>query len=385
MLNLIKVMKDVFNYRYVLERNRFSWIDYARGICIILVCYRHSFEGLINANFPTQNFPILELMNSSLVTFRMALFFIISGLFIAPTLAKRSYTEYLTDRFKIIVYPLLVWGAIQITLQLLAKDYINAKREPVDYLYLIIMPRKIEQFWYLNTLFMVGICYAFLKTVLKFKMWQLMLYAVLMYSLGALFYATNANIRYETLAYSFIPDLLHYTIFFFIGDAVSSFIVNEDKKKYLSSIKLIIPVFIFFLLAHYYYTVANEQHNKGYYVEFYMPVSFLIIALSGCVFTIQIAFILQRFKVLKFLRVIGYHSLYIYLMHVIFTSSVRIVLSRLFNIYYIPLLLLCSIIVGVAVPIIIYNVLVRKGMWWLFSLKKPTDEIRHHSKFVLTL
>jgi len=385
MLNLITVMKDVFNYRYVLERNRFSWIDYARGICIILVCYRHSFEGLINANFPTQNFPVLELMNSSLVTFRMALFFIISGLFIAPTLAKRSYTEYLTDRLKTIVYPLLVWGTIQITLQLLAKDYINAKREPVDYVYLIIMPRKIEQFWYLNTLFMVGICYAFLKTVLKFKLWQLMLYAVLMYSLGALFYATNANIRYETLAYSFIPDLLHYTIFFFIGDAVSSFIINEDNKKYLSSVKLIIPVFIFFLLAHYYYTVANEQHNKGYYVEFYMPVSFLIIALSGCILTIQLSFILQRFKILRFLRIIGYHSLYIYLMHVVFTSSVRVVLSRLFNIYYIPLLLLCSVIVGVAVPIIIYNVLVRKGMWWLFSLKKPTDEIRHHSKFVLTL
>ena len=385
MLNISKLMKDVFNYRYVLERNRFSWIDYARGICIILVCYRHSFEGLINANFPTGNFPVLELLNSSLVTFRMALFFIISGLFIAPTLAKKSYSEYLTDRFKVIVYPLLVWGALQITLQLLAKDYINAKREPIDYLYLIIMPRKIEQFWYLNTLFMVGICYAFLKTVLKCKLWQLMLYAVLMYSLGALFYATNANIRYETLAYSFIPDLLHYTIFFFIGDAVSSFIINEDNKKYLSSIKLIIPVFVFFLLAHYYYTVANQQHNKGYYVEFYMPVSFLFIALSGCVLTIQIAFILQRFKILKFLRVIGYHSLYIYLMHVIFTSSVRIVLSRLFNIYYIPLLLLCSIVVGVAVPIVIYNIFVRNGMWWLFSLKKPTDEIRHHSKFVLTL
>lgn len=384
MLNLIKVMKDVFNYRYVLERNRFSWIDYARGICIILVCYRHSFEGLINANFPTQRFPLLELMNSSLVTFRMALFFIISGLFITPTLAKRSYTDYLTDRFKVIIYPLLVWGAIQITLQLLAKDYINAKREPVDYLYLIIMPRKIEQFWYLNTLFMVGICYAFFKTVLRFKLWQLMLYAVLMYSLGALFYATNANIHYETLAYSFIPDLLHYTIFFFIGDAISSFIMNEDNKKYLSSIKLLIPVFIFFLLAHYYYTVANAQHNKGYYVEFYMPVSFLIIALSGCVLTIQIGFILQRFNVLKFLRVIGYHSLYIYLIHVIFTSSVRVALSRVFNINYIPLLLLCSVVVGVTVPIVIYNVLVRKGMWWLFSLKKPTDEIRHRSKFILT-
>lgn len=87
-------MKDIFNYRYVLERTRLSWIDYARGICIILVCYRHSFEGLINAHFPTGNYPLLELSNSSLVTFRMALFFIISGSFISKTLIKKLVAAY---------------------------------------------------------------------------------------------------------------------------------------------------------------------------------------------------------------------------------------------------------------------------------------------------
>src|SRR4028119_177507 len=123
MLNLYKVMKDVFNYRYVLERNRFPWIDYARGICIILVCYRHSFEGLINAGFPTNKYPLLELINSSLVTFRMALFFILSGSFISGTLAKKKYRTYVADRFKVILYPMLIWGAIQITLQLVFSNF----------------------------------------------------------------------------------------------------------------------------------------------------------------------------------------------------------------------------------------------------------------------
>lgn len=367
-------MRNLFNSQYVLKRDRYAWIDYAKGICIILVCYRHSFEGLINANFPTKNYPFLELINSSLVTFRMALFFIISGIFISNTLSKKSYGVYFIDRFKVIIYPLLVWGSIQITLQLVFKNYTNAQRSPADYLNLLLMPRKIEQFWYLNTLFMVGILYAFLKSVLRFKKWQLMITALLLYGLGFIYYYTNANIRYETLAYSFIPDLLHYFIFFFIGDAIAPYILNKNNERYLGSLKILIPVAIVFLLAHYYYTITNEHFQKGYYVEFYMPLSFLFIALTGCAFTIQISFILQKFKMLEFLRVIGFHSLYIYLMHVIFTGSIRVLVTKLLHITNIPLLLLASVIIGVILPMIIYNILVRNGMWWMFSLQKPTGK-----------
>lgn len=377
------MIKDLFNYGYVMKRDRFAWIDYARGICIILVCYRHSFEGLINAHFPTNDYPFLELINSSLVTFRMALFFILSGSFISQTLTKKSYGVYVKDRFKIILYPMLIWGAIQITLQLVFKDFTNAKREPVDYLNLLLMPRKIEQFWYLNTLFMVGMVYAFLKSVLRFKLWQLMISAVLLYALGGLYYSTNANMRYETFAYSFIPDLLHYYIFFFIGDAISSFLFNSKYTPHLSSVKLLLPGFLLFLITHYFYTILNSQHHLGYYVEFYMPTFFLVVALSGAAFTVQISFVLQRFKVLKFLRVIGYHSLYIYLVHVMITASLRVIISKLFHITNIPLLLLVSIILGIVLPILIYNISVRNGMWWLFSLKKPTDEIQYHAKPVL--
>jgi fucose 4-O-acetylase-like acetyltransferase len=376
-------MRDLFNYGYVMKRDRFAWIDYVRGICIILVCYRHSFEGLTNAHFPTSEHPLLELINSSLVTFRMALFFIISGSFISQTLLKKSYGAYVTDRLKLILYPMLVWGAIQITLQLVFKDFTNAKREPVDYLNLLVMPRKIEQFWYLNTLFMVGILYAFLKSVLRFKLWQLMVSAILLYALGGYYYSINANMRYETLAYSFIPDLLHYYIFFFIGDAISSFLFNKNNTPYLGSFKLLVPGFLLFLITHYFYTILNAQHHQGYYVEFYMPVFFLLVALSGGAFTIQISFILQRWKTMQFLRVIGYHSLYIYLVHVMITAAVRVIVSKLFHVTNIPFLLLVSIVSGIIIPILIYNILTRNGMWWMFSLKKPTDEIQYHANLAL--
>lgn len=361
------------------------WIDYARGICIILVCYRHSFEGLINAHFPTDHYPVLTLLNSALVTFRMALFFIISGSFLSRTLEKKSYSHYVVDRFKVIFYPLIIWGAVQITLQLVFKNFTNGQREWVDYFYLLVMPRKIEQFWFLNTLFMVAIVYAFLKSVLRFKIWHLMLTALIFYTLGGLFYSTNANMKYETLAYSFIPDLLHYFIFFFIGDAVTSYLHNLNKRQNLITPAKLAASFIVFVIAHAYYTLVNAHYNKGYFVEFFMPATFLFIALSGCVFIIQLAILLEKYKKLPFLRVLGYHSLFIYLMHVIITGSTRVLIKHLLHTENVPLILFLSIFNGVLLPVIAYNILTRHGFWWLFTLKKPNDEINYYKSQVSSI
>ena len=62
--------------------NRYNWIDYARGIAIILVVYRHSFEGIKRAGFSTANYHFLEYANIIFFSFRMPLFFIVSGIFI---------------------------------------------------------------------------------------------------------------------------------------------------------------------------------------------------------------------------------------------------------------------------------------------------------------
>jgi uncharacterized membrane protein YcfT len=386
-------MKDLFSTRFVLQRNRFAWIDYARGACIILVVFRHCFEGLTSANLDTEKYTLLKLMNISLFSFRMPLFFLLSGIFVAQTLIKKSYKKYVVDRFKVILYPLLIWGVIQITLQLIFLDYVNADRKPIDYLNLIIRPRKIEQFWYLNTLFMVGIIYAFFKAVLHFKIWHLMITGIVFYSAGAIFYVIHSqhsnNIYIENIAYSFLPDFLHFYIYFFIGDLVSSFVLRKENQSYFASVKMLMPILVVFLISHYYFTKENlaheEQYRLGTFVEHFQPLQFLVISLSGCALMIQLSFILQRFAIMKFLRVIGYHSLYIYVSHLIVVSGMRTLMVRIFGVDHVPTLILINVSVGIVIPIIVYNILVRLGCWWLYSLKKPEDEITyHHSKLAVT-
>src|SRR4051794_28663365 len=110
-------MRDLFNARFVLERNRYPWIDYARGLSIILVVYRHCFEGFTSSGLNTGEYTFLTLMNVSLFSFRMPLFFMVSGVFVSQTLMRKTYEKYVTDRFKMILYPLFIWGTLQITLQ----------------------------------------------------------------------------------------------------------------------------------------------------------------------------------------------------------------------------------------------------------------------------
>lgn len=331
-------------------------------------------EGLRQSGLPLHNYPLLEVLNICFYSFRMPLFFIISGLFLSAGLHKKGLRNYVNGRFKIVFYPLLVWGSIQITMQFLMKNYVNAHREPMDYLNLIINPRRIEQFWYLNALFFVGAIYALLKTTLRINYWQQLL-------IGMVFYAVAGMLRYtETNGYLF-TDILNFYIYFCFGDIISGYLLGKKTKKaMITAPSWLMASFIVFLASQYLYTIVNIHHNSDFYVGDKMPALALPIALSGCAFTIQIAFLLQRFGILKWLRVIGYHSLYIYLTHVMIIAAVRIFLVYGLHINSVPMILVPAMLAGVVLPILLYNVSVRVGAWWLFSLRKPVDEINFHAQ-----
>jgi fucose 4-O-acetylase-like acetyltransferase len=369
------LFKDLFNSKFVLSIHRLQWIDYARGICIILVCYRHCFEGLRVAGLQIENHPVLQILNICFLSFRMPLFFIISGLFVSKSLEKKQLSQYVSIRFQIVFYPLLVWGSIQITLQLLLQNYVNVSRTAADFLNLLIIPRKIEQFWYLNALFFVGALYAFLKVICKVHQWQ-------QWAIGIAFYLLSLYLKYNGMVWGFLNDVFLYYIFFATGDAVSSFLLKKQNEPVVVSPKWLIPSFLIFITSQLFYTLQNLRYLKegnmptGTFALFFIP------SYSGCLFVIQAAILLQQKQIAKWLRVIGYHSLYIYLLHVIVMAGVRILLIKWADITYIPLIIPVAITLGIIIPIVLYNLCVRNGGWWLFSLKKPIEEINHYHRSI---
>jgi len=354
---------------------RQTWIDYSRGIALVLVLYRHVFEGIKNAGFDIQEYIDIEYANILFFSFRMPLFFIISGMFVMASLAKRGTTSFVETKARTILYPYFLWGAMQISIQLLLKGYVNADRTAFSYLYLLYSPRLVEQFWYLYALFNVSVLYVLVSHLFKPKKF-------IQFLLGCVMFAVSVYVYQQKINLYFLGDILHYYIFLAIGDLIGSFVTNKNNINKLSSFRWLLLLLIPFVASQYYYLVTNIPYVARNYdfVEYYEPVRFIFIALLGAFFIIILSFNLQRLNKLRWLHVLGSHSLYIYVSHVMVLAGTRIFMTRVLNITNVPVLLITGIILGLIVPVFIYKMAVKLNMKWLFSLEAQKKV--QHSKMV---
>lgn len=358
----------LFNSQKVLSTSRYPWIDYVRGISIILVVYRHVFEGLVNVGVGSISYPILKYTNIFFFSFRMPLFFIVSGMFVSLSLSRKGIRNYISKRFDTIFYPLLIWGTIHITLQLLFSEYVNAQRTPFDYLNLLINPRQIEQFWYLNALFFVGVLYAIIRTKFNTPAWKQVLLGIVLFSASTILFQNQIQV-------GFLLDIMFFYMFFAIGDLIADYILNTKNYKFLTSPWTLLAITPVFLVVQYFFTEINLKQGDDYFVQYHVPLLYAISALIGASFIISLSFNLERLNVLRFLRVVGFHSLYIYVMHLMLTAFTRIFFVRIVGTTDIPLIMITSIIVGIIIPIIFYNTATRLGASWLFTLRSETKPV----------
>ena len=350
---------------------RQTWIDYAKGIAIILVLCRHVFAGIDNSNISVSNYLFIEHGIIMSFSFRMPLFFIISGVFVAGSLKKRGLQNFIATKTRTILYPYFLWGCIQISLQLVFAKFVNDPPGPKDYIYLFYLPRKIEQFWYLYCLFNVTVLYVLSKQLLKLNPLQNIGIGLIMYYLSAWTYQNHIGL-------GFLEDILHYYIFYAIGDAISRLITNPDNRKYLESWKVLLVLLLPFVASQVYYLKANLPYRSTNYdfVEYYQPFLYAPIALLGCAFIINLAFNLQKLKIINWLHALGRHSLYIYVSHVLVLASVRVFMTKVLHIHSVPVLFVSGVILGLAVPVMLYRMSIKMNMKWLFSLEKKRTTLQ---------
>ena len=348
------LFSKAFNLPY-LQQTRYRWIDYIKGIAILLVVYRHVLIGIERSGVIVADY--MREANMIFYSFRMPLFFILSGLFISSSLAKRTLKQLTGLKFELLLYPYLVWVFLQITFQILLSTYTNSNRGLIDYTYIFYQPRNLDQFWYLPALFNVTIIYAVLKQKLK-------LTTGLQLVLGLLFYYLSMY----TKSISMMSGWMEFYIFFALGDAFSRLLLKKEvQDKFRSNwlLILIIPVFIFTQLYFL------KQPELFFYETITGKTIFIIVSLIGCLFMFILSFRIENSTFLQFLRIIGAHSLYIYVMHVFLSSFVRMFLTKVFHIENALILLISGIVISIPASIIIYNLLIRNGrLWFLLSYRK---------------
>lgn len=346
-------------------KKRQSWVDFARGIAIILVVYRHVFDGLNNtAALGTYGYMFLFHLNTMFFSFRMPLFFIVSGIFLASSYTKRGFKRYTLNKGYTILYPYLVWGGLQIAIQVFFSDYTNKDWAYSDFLTLLYNPRQTGQFWYLNALFGVSVLYALMKYIVKIKFRHQVI-------LGLIFFYGASLLHRYSINLGFLLDIFSYYIFIVIGDGISKFMRDTKNLEFLQSYKLVLWLAVPFFVAQLIFLYLNYHHPEvgGYrYVEYFMPTLFLIIVLIGCSFIIALSFQFQKFEAPQWLKSLGSYSLYIYVAHVAFASGTRVFLIKVFNLTNVPVLFILVLIAGLFLPVLLYKVARRLSLEWIFKL-----------------
>jgi len=208
--------------------------------------------------------------------------------------------------------------------------------------------------------------YAFLKIKFRFN-------SIMQMSMGILMYLTLALIRQKGIYLGFAMDILQYYVFFALGDLISTTIRKKENNRYFSSIVLFLILLPIFGLVQYNFAAINIQQGSNYYVEHKMPLFFVVIALVGCALSINISFLLGKYNLAGYLRIIGYHSIHIYCMQIILMAATRTILLRVFDNIPAPLVLTLIIVAGLMLPIICYNILMGLNCWWLFSPMKASS------------
>jgi fucose 4-O-acetylase-like acetyltransferase len=339
----------------VLEKSRMAWVDYLRGIAIILVVYRHALIGIQRGSIPVPD----ALVNANMIfySFRMPLFFILSGIFVNGSIGRKPFNKLLYSKFENLLYPYIIWSFIQVSLQIFLSHYTNAERTFKDYTYILYQPKALDQFWYLPALFNSTVVYLLLKVRLHVPAWSQLIIGMALYFLAPHIH----NI-------SMLSDWMEFYIFFALGDVLSALFFREGSQRFFKNPLTLLALTPVFIATEVWYLYRSSGPGVG-------PLEYLAIALLGCFCMIVLAFRLQSWNILRFLRVIGFHSLFIYVIHVLVTSFTRTILTKFFHLHNPEILLVCGIAAGVTIPIVFYNLLVKDNVLWFLFTPKPVKKV----------
>jgi fucose 4-O-acetylase-like acetyltransferase len=334
--------------------SRISWVDHARGIAILLVVYRHVVIGLQRSGVAITNtqFDIQELFYN----FRMPVFFILSGIFVANSLRKKTRVDILKDRAETVLYPYLVWGVIMVTLEMVFVRFANARRTWMDYVYILIQPRAIDHLWYLYALFNTSVLYLLLSRVIK-NPWVHGVVAIVLHSVTYLAFLQNNSL---------VSDAFFFYPYFLIGTLISPVLLDRERADKLLASRNLLWVLPLFLVGQWYYFMHRTKEEQ----EGYFPLLF-VINLVACYFVYLVARRLEQGGN-AWLSWLGKYSLYIYILHVPVAAIVRNLASHSGIVLNSWILIFTCWALGVTVPILLYQLLTRYGFGKLFSLKnKP--------------
>ncbi len=301
--------------------HRYDWVDYAKGMGIILVVYGHAVRGVFASPIHLSEH-FFHISDTAVYAFHMPLFFFLSGLFAARSLAKGA-RSFAWSKLKTIAYPYVLWSLIQGGIQIVLSGYTN---HPMSWRALTeIGWAPIGQFWFLYVLLM---CHAL--------------------------YALAARLSPRTLLWAGLA--LWVTSYFVGNDILSMFLFNflfyAGGALYADSVDLSpLRVRRWAALALVAAFAAGEALLIGSNRPFKAPAA-LPVAVLGIAFVLILSMALGASGRLRWIRTLGTMSMTIYILHILAASGARIILEKLAGVNSAPLAIFAATASGLLLPVV---------------------------------
>jgi uncharacterized membrane protein YcfT len=319
---------------------RIDWVDYAKGICIVMVVMMHSVLGV---ELAAGQSGFMHIFVAFAKPFRMPDFFLISGLFLSVVIG-RDWRTFLDRKVVHFAYFYVLW----VTIQFGFKAPSFAAETSWAHAGFLYLESFIEPFGTLWFIYLLPVFFVVTKATRKTP-------PLLVWAIAALL-----EMAHIATGWTVIDEFCARSVYFYSGYLFASQVFAlSDRARARPSLALA------GLAA---WALVNGSLVVSGFSEW--PLISLMLGLSGAGAIVTLGTLLARAHWLNFLRFCGEHSIVIYLAFFLPMAATRTLLLRLGLIPDVGTISLIVTIVGVVGALALWRIALAVGANFLFE--RPT-------------
>jgi uncharacterized membrane protein YcfT len=317
--------------------SRIDWVDYAKGICIVMVVMMHSVLGVELAAGQTG---FMHPLVAFAKPFRMPDFFLISGLFLSVVI-DRDWRTYLDRKVMHFAYFYVLWVTIQFGFKA-PSIAAETSWSHAGFMYLESFIEPFGTLWFIYLLPVFFVVTKLTRGVPPLVIWGL---------------AAALEMAHIVTGWTVIDEFCSRFVYFYSGylfaDVVFSLSDRARARPTLALAGLAL------------WALVNGGLVESGFSE--RPLISLALGLAGAVAIIVMGTLLARAHWLKFLRYCGEHSIVIYLAFFLPMAATRTLLLKTGLIPDTGAVSLIVTVVGVVGAIAIWRATMAAGANFLFE------------------
>jgi uncharacterized membrane protein YcfT len=316
---------------------RVDWVDYAKGICIVMVVMMHSVLGVEQA--AGQN-GFMHVLVAFAKPFRMPDFFLISGLFLGLVI-DRDWRTYLDRKVVHFAYFYVLW----VTIQFGFKAPAFAAEQGWGHVGFLYLESFIEPFGTLWFIYLLPIFFVVIKLTRKVP-------PVLIWTIAAAL--ESAHIA---TTWTVIDEFCARFVYIYTGYLCAQYVFTLSDTARAKPAAALAGLALWALVNGGLVLIGVSE----------WPLISLVLGLAGACAIVTIGTLLARMRWLNFLRFCGEHSIVIYLAFFLPMASTRTLLLKTGIIHDIGMVSLIVTVVGVLGALLIWRAALWSGANFLFE------------------